>query len=827
MKICSLSIENFGKLHRYDLTLQGGLNTLCQENGWGKTTLAAFLKAMFYGLPKSGKKDLDENDYKRFTPWQGGPFGGTMEFTCQKGRFRVERTFGDAESFALYDTASGLASSAFSENLGEELFGIDADGFDRSVFLSTRTLRQNQSNDTLHAKLTGIDEVHDMANYEIAISALEERAKEYKKRGEGGKINEIEGKIRATKESLESARQKLADQETLEKELADVRLQLAELDAKEKNAKETAVRAAQAEEIRRLQSGAAALKQKLTVLEKSFDGKLPSKEGLDNAHMQLRHLERERAAAENLGLTREEEEELVALSAKFAAGAPKPADLEAQFAVAADLREKAAWIRRETQTQRQLAENAGQTLAKLPSTEELEKVDRLLSREATPQKQPLAMLLFILSLSFGLLGIVLMISGAWKPMLPLLITGGICMVLCVAGIIAAVCIRLFAPARKSGPAQAEIDRFFARYGIPAGLDPHAVLARFAEQTDQAEAARKSANSRLAALAREEEECAAKATELRAFLAAYEMTDTDPEVGLRRLSDLARDWERLWKKQKNAVQGAEQKKETIAELSKQLNAFFARCLILDDGDDEETKLKKMEDLVSGIHALRDELSRREAELQDACKNAGWTPDDKEELPTLAALNLEEEARKTTRAALAEKESRIAATLNRLISETEMIPEWEENLIRLNDELKDLRNRHRLLLLTRDYLKQAHDDLTTRYLAPARESFNRYLAALSGSQVPKATLAADFSVTVLDAGKSRPMESYSRGWRDLLIFCVRLAMIDALYADGEAPFLLLDDPFANLDEERLDAAKTLLATLAEKYQILHLVCHPGRV
>ena len=123
MKICSLSIENFGKLHRYDLTLQGGLNTLCQENGWGKTTLAAFLKAMFYGLPKSGKKDLDENDYKRFTPWQGGPFGGTMEFTCQKGRFRVERTFGEAESFALYDTASGLASSAFSENLGEELFG--------------------------------------------------------------------------------------------------------------------------------------------------------------------------------------------------------------------------------------------------------------------------------------------------------------------------------------------------------------------------------------------------------------------------------------------------------------------------------------------------------------------------------------------------------------------------------------------------------------------------------------------------------------------------------------------------------------------------------
>jgi uncharacterized protein YhaN len=38
--------------------------------------------------------------------------------------------------------------------------------------------------------------------------------------------------------------------------------------------------------------------------------------------------------------------------------------------------------------------------------------------------------------------------------------------------------------------------------------------------------------------------------------------------------------------------------------------------------------------------------------------------------------------------------------------------------------------------------------------------------------------------------------------------------------------LDDPFVNLDERRLKAAKRLLAVLSKKYQILYLICHAER-
>ena len=57
MKIIKLHIENFGKLHNFDLTLKDGLNQIKNNNGWGKTTLSIFIKSMFYGLPAKSRGD--------------------------------------------------------------------------------------------------------------------------------------------------------------------------------------------------------------------------------------------------------------------------------------------------------------------------------------------------------------------------------------------------------------------------------------------------------------------------------------------------------------------------------------------------------------------------------------------------------------------------------------------------------------------------------------------------------------------------------------------------------------------------------------------------
>ena len=64
MKLIQCHIENFGGLSDVDFSFEEGLTVLYQPNGFGKSTLAAFIKAMFYGFPRNTKRSLSENDRK-------------------------------------------------------------------------------------------------------------------------------------------------------------------------------------------------------------------------------------------------------------------------------------------------------------------------------------------------------------------------------------------------------------------------------------------------------------------------------------------------------------------------------------------------------------------------------------------------------------------------------------------------------------------------------------------------------------------------------------------------------------------------------------------
>lgn len=68
MRLLRCHIENFGVLSGFDYEFPEGLAVICRENGFGKSTLAAFLKAMFYGLPRTGAHNVTENERRRFEP---------------------------------------------------------------------------------------------------------------------------------------------------------------------------------------------------------------------------------------------------------------------------------------------------------------------------------------------------------------------------------------------------------------------------------------------------------------------------------------------------------------------------------------------------------------------------------------------------------------------------------------------------------------------------------------------------------------------------------------------------------------------------------------
>lgn len=57
MKLISLHIDNFGQFNNFDYVFEDGINQIVEENGWGKSTLAAFIKVMFFGFDNTSKRD--------------------------------------------------------------------------------------------------------------------------------------------------------------------------------------------------------------------------------------------------------------------------------------------------------------------------------------------------------------------------------------------------------------------------------------------------------------------------------------------------------------------------------------------------------------------------------------------------------------------------------------------------------------------------------------------------------------------------------------------------------------------------------------------------
>lgn len=196
MKLLKCHIENFGILSGFDYTFQEELTVIREANGFGKSTLAAFIKAMFYGMPRIGARNIRENERRRYDPWQGGKYGGFLEFEHQGVAYRVTRYFGKTaakDSFDLIDLTNRRKSEKFSDKMGEELFQLDADSFSRSTYMPQAAEMDVSATTSIRTKLSNlVDNTNDLNNYDTAREALRQLRIKYKPyRGSGGQIQRL------------------------------------------------------------------------------------------------------------------------------------------------------------------------------------------------------------------------------------------------------------------------------------------------------------------------------------------------------------------------------------------------------------------------------------------------------------------------------------------------------------------------------------------------------------------------------------------------------------------------------------------------------------
>lgn len=234
MIIEACHIAQFGKWKDADFSFSPGKNSFLWDNGYGKTSFIYFFKLMFYGVSGDRKQDLEENERKHYMPFQGASFGGQIIFRIGEKRYRLERSFGlkkSEDSFRLFDEDSGKESKDYSENIGEELFSLDAESFQRVCMISHEDLHFSM-NSRMHAKLGNVaEDQEDMKKFQQVQTILKDGINALSPNRRTGNIF----KLKMQEEELSSG---LYGKEALENAVLSIEKEVLSLTEKEAKRKE-------------------------------------------------------------------------------------------------------------------------------------------------------------------------------------------------------------------------------------------------------------------------------------------------------------------------------------------------------------------------------------------------------------------------------------------------------------------------------------------------------------------------------------------------------------------------------------------------------------
>ena len=234
MIIEACHIAQFGKWKDADFSFSPGKNSFLWDNGYGKTSFIYFFKLMFYGVSGDRKQDLEENERKHYMPFQGASFGGRIIFRIGEKRYRLERSFGlkkSEDSFRLFDEDSGKEYKDYSENIGEELFSLDAESFQRVCMISHEDLHFSM-NSRMHAKLGNVaEDQEDMKKFQQVQTILKDGINALSPNRRTGNIF----KLKMQEEELSSG---LYGKEALENAVLSIEKEVLSLTEKEARRKE-------------------------------------------------------------------------------------------------------------------------------------------------------------------------------------------------------------------------------------------------------------------------------------------------------------------------------------------------------------------------------------------------------------------------------------------------------------------------------------------------------------------------------------------------------------------------------------------------------------
>lgn len=743
MKLIRCHIENFGILSQIDWEFKEGLQSICEENGWGKSTFAAFLKVMFYGFGNEKKRSATERERMKYKPWQGGVYGGSIEFQNGKHSYRMERTFGDREkedTFMLFDLQTGLPTVMYSNEIGKELFRLDEESFLKTIYISSEDCT-TAATDSIHAKIGNLTEsMYDLENYSVADRLLQQEMNRLTPKRKTGLLAKCEEEIQQIQAEIYEGKRAEAIWETQK------------LEWEQKLEQRKSVK----EEIERL-------RQK--ILEA---GKLKDKQAMLAVYQEL------------CAQQREKETQVEEVEDYFGNGIPEMEEISQTLELVEQQRMANVALEQGEllASENQLLDQIQSQWTDLPTPEEIEVNLKRLEEEEIPAQEEeqveeervehktiLSPLLFV-GMFFCIIGVGYCISAPVEGI-----------VVFVVGIIVGVI----------GNQNKRVVEVKPQGKIPAKSPKQNVRAQVQE-----------------------------------FLEKYPLADTkDQKDHLLRLQVILVQLEGMLDRKEQ-----QENKRLESEVLEQEIAQFYEKYNLPEEESKVLQLQNMLGMLERYHAVAADyykVARKKEEFERENDIAAIVAE-QESAGTLEDLHTQLDHCMAKDEALQKELYEQEKMLEQFQKQKEHASELQQRLEKLQELKEENLRKYRLVENTRTYLQLAKERFVSRYKSPLTSSFEKYVQKLVGVE-QQLSLDTNMAIRKQEQGIFRDSQSLSSGWRDLLGICLRFAIADAMFPE-EKPFLILDDPFVNLDDEKMKGALELLQSISEEYQVIYFACHNSR-
>lgn len=730
MKILSLYIDSFGKLSDYLFDFTPKMNSIYEENGWGKTTMTVFIKTMLYGFANKSERE-------RYTPWNNkNSFGGTMKIEVNGKKYRIDRRFDPKKAsndvLNVYDLQTNLEVD-FGTNIGEKILNLNADSFERSVFIPQKELEEGFGSD-IEAKLANlIGGTNDSQSFEDAVMILDNKSKLLRMNSKKGLIIDKKRELSEVQTEIAECNNKLVGINDIEKQIDIIKTEISGLNENKREINNKIIKYSKEQE----------KKTKLAVAKKYYEDIQNTKELLEKNNEIFNGIQ---VTPEDVLAIRSKNKELISLKYEY------------------ELKQH------ESGSDEKLDDFKNSLGFKddLPTNEEIDNISKKIQKyqnikgvinahTAEPVKtKPIVGIAALIISGFifvcGIVSLLIGILGNSNPNNKQLFTniGIIVMIVALLGIILGLTLVFINYSHNQSASytkvknydfelreiESQIRDFFGRfhlYSSDFSNNLYTVKSNLERYKDaQIENShKKDENSKLERKINEYENI------VKDFLKKFKTTAPTTEEQIGELNTHLR--------RKAEIESNVVFKETAYKQYITLHG-------LSDIEEHEEDIDSLNSLIADIEQKISELNKE----------------------------------------LTIKSNKVVEYESDIMKLDDLI-EKEDNL---SKEIKSLEHQYDVLISTEAYLKKAQTSLLEKYVKPMKDSVDKYVSLLLKNN-KEYNIDVNFKFQFITKNGLKGIDQYSRGYQTIITLCMRLALIDCLYPKEKPfvifddPFVNFDD------------------------------------